>query len=164
MPPLPGTLHEYLRCRLAASFRQLERALDGVDGPMALAGADPNWKRSRRGAGLDGSIAGIVRHVAAWKAITAAGLETGRFPGEAELTSAAPGWEGLLSWLRESHARLAAALEGVPDAGLERVVDFDGEEMSLALLFAHLLEHDQYHAGQVNLLRQLRAPIPEGSS
>jgi hypothetical protein len=164
MPPRPGTLHEHLRDRLAASFRQLERALDGVDDAMARAGVDPNWTRSRRGAGLDGSVAGIVHHVAAWKAISAAGLETGRFPGQAEVAPGTPGWEGLLSWLRESHARLAAALAALTDAGLERVVTFDGEEMSLALVFTHLLEHDQYHAGQVNLLRQLRGQADERKS
>jgi hypothetical protein len=155
-------LHDHLRERLSASFHQVERALAGIDEEAAYAGADPGWRRYRFGVGLDGSIAGIVRHLAAWKAIAAEGLETGRFPREDVVGPAGPGWAGLLAWLREGQARLAAALEARDEAALAEQVTFEGERMSVRLLFTHMVEHDQYHAGQVNLLRQLRGQMEEG--
>jgi uncharacterized damage-inducible protein DinB len=152
------TLFEHLQDRLRASFRQLERALAGLDAGAARAGADPAWRRDERGLGLDGSIAGIVRHLAAWKEVAAAGLETGVFPPAGEVGPGESGWEGLLAWLRAGHGRLASALESGGEARLAETVLFDGEPMTVALVLTHLIEHDQYHAGQVNLLRQLRAP------
>jgi hypothetical protein len=155
---MSDALRVHLRERLGASFRQLERALAGVDESEAFAGADPHWPRERWGVGLDGSIAGIVWHVAAWKEVATTGLEGGVFPAAGDVRPAAPDWSGRREWLRESHARLAGVLERLESAALSRGITLEGEEVTLALLFTHMMEHDQYHAGQVNLLRQLRCP------
>jgi hypothetical protein len=159
---MPSPLHEHLTDRLGASYRQLERALAGVDEAAAGAGANPAWRRIRFGVGLDGSIAGIVYHVAAWKAIMAAGLEQGVFPSEGAVHPPASGWEGLLAWLAEGQARLVAALAARGPEGMEEEVILEGERMTVRLLFTHAMEHDQYHAGQVNLLQQLREPSGDG--
>lgn len=149
-------LREHLCDRLGASFRQLERALAGIGEAEAFAGVDPAWPRERWGVGLDGSIAGIVWHVAAWKAVAATGLASGTFPSPGEVEPPDPSWDGRREWLRDGQARLAAALSGIGTAALGERVTLEGEEMTVALLFTHMMEHDQYHAGQVNLLRQLR--------
>lgn len=49
----------------------------------------------------------------------------------------------------------------LPPPWLATRVVLAGEEMTVADLLAHLLEHDQYHAGQVNLLRLRYGPPPE---
>ena len=104
------SLAEHLRRRQAAAYRQLSKSLAGLTEADALRGKEPSWRRYRFGVGLDGSICGIVRHVAVWKHVTA--------------------------------------------AGLERAVRWEGQSLALLDVYTHLIEHDQYHAGQVNLLRQ----------
>jgi uncharacterized damage-inducible protein DinB len=155
------SLHKHLADRLAASFRQLRRSLDGLPPEDAARGARPDWRRARFGTGLDGSIQGIVRHVAAWKLAAAEGLEGGAFPGAEDVLPPGTTWAELLEWLESGQERLALILERLPPGGLEETVTWEGQAMSLADLFAHLMEHDQYHAGQVNLLRQQREhPLP----
>lgn len=88
-------LHAYLLERLHTGFREFDRAAAGLTESQSRIATDPNWRRYRWGIGLNGSIAGIVRHVAAWKEIAAAGVESGRFPADNEVRPEAAGWEGL---------------------------------------------------------------------
>lgn len=151
-------LQEHLTRRLAAAYRQLGRALEGLTAEQAAEGASPGWKRYRYGEGLNGSIAGIVCHVAVWKYVAAAGLTSGQFPHPSHLVSP-PQWRDLLRWLDEGHELLTAAWNAVPPADLERRVLWEGHEMTVADVVSHMVEHDQYHAGQINLLRQQREHV-----
>lgn len=139
---------------MRAGFRRVMEATEGLTEAEAMAGARPDWRRDRWGVGLDGSIAGIVWHLAAWKQICAAGIETGQFPPQAAVSPPAPGWPALREWLVEGHRRLEACFARADEAGLERALSFEGETQTVASLLTHLLEHDFYHAGQINLLRQ----------
>ncbi|MFN3649284.1 MAG: DinB family protein [Armatimonadota bacterium] len=150
------SLHDYLRARHGGAYRALLRSLNGLTEQQALEGASPHWKRYRLGTGLDGSIAGIVWHVAAWKAVAADGLDTGLFPDAEAVLPAESTWAGLLSWLELSHSRLTRYLDEAPPEALSHTVTVEGEAMRVYELFGHWIEHDQYHAGQVNLLRQQR--------
>jgi uncharacterized damage-inducible protein DinB len=148
------SLHNHLKARTAAAYRQLAKSLAGLPPEDALRGADPRWRQYRHGIGLDGSIAGIVRHVATWKHAAAEGVTTGAFPSPEGLHPPGPEWADLHAWLEEGQARLVRVLEGLDPADLERAVRWDGQPLILLDVYTHLIEHDQYHAGQVNLLRQ----------
>lgn len=151
-------LHEHLCRRLAAGHRQLRRSLDGLPPGAAELGADPGWRRYRYGLGLDGSIQGIVRHVAAWKHAAAAGLSSGEFPDAGSL-EVPTGWDALLEWLDAGQQSLATGLAGTAPGGLARMLLWEGQELTVASVVTHLIEHDHYHAGQVNLLRQQRGEL-----
>lgn len=160
---MPLSLHDHLRRRLPAAYRQLSRAFAGVADADAAAGARGDWQQYRFGVGLDGSIRGIILHVAAWKRAAAEGLESGSFPPVEEALPEALNWEELLGALGREQARLEATLEKLAPEDLEREVVWEGQPMTTAEVFTHLLEHDQYHAGQINLLRQQRGDVfPEG--
>jgi uncharacterized damage-inducible protein DinB len=148
------TLREHLADRQRAMFRRLLEAIEGLTEADAAAGARPDWRRYRWGSGLDGSIAGIVRHVATWKHLCAATIETGSFPGEASVAAPGAGWPALQEWLVSGQQRLQALLAGTSDGDLERAIAFEEQTQSARSLFVHLIEHDVYHAGQINLLRQ----------
>src|SRR3954447_11268832 len=107
---IPQALAEHLRHRLRGAYPGWGCAWGGGDDDRAVAGADPARRRYRWGVGLDGSIAGIVWHVAAWKHVVAAGLLTGAFPQENAASPPAPGWPELRRWLAASHERLLAQL------------------------------------------------------
>ena len=61
------TLREHLRWQLRGGYRSVKRAMQDLTEAQALEGARADWRRYRWGSGLDGSIAGIVWHVALWK-------------------------------------------------------------------------------------------------
>jgi uncharacterized damage-inducible protein DinB len=152
-------LADYLRHRAVSSHRELIRALEGVTEHEAGAGSDPGWKRHRWGTGLDGSIAGIVHHVAAWKHAFVEGLLGRPIPDAEEVPppsdpSGGTSWPLLRLWLDEAGDRLAAALEGLTPAELDREVTVLEWIYPVYRLVSILIEHDHYHAGQINLLRQ----------
>lgn len=154
-------LRSYLLERLDHGQRSLEDALEGVTDVQARAGADPQWKRYRFGVGLDGSIAGILHHVAAWKHAIADGLEGGGFPDVTALYPHDSGFEGLRYWLSSGHARIQRSLERMRPETLDRRLVLEGESLTVAQLLSIVIEHDHYHAGQINLLRQQQGHLLE---
>lgn len=139
---------------MISAYRRLRESLIGLSEEDASAGARDDWRRYRFGTGLDGSIAGIVRHVATWKHAAAAGLRTGVFPDAETVLPPQLSWTELRKALAEGHQQMSAALEQFSDETLDTAITWEGHPMPLHALLAHLIEHDQYHAGQINLLRQ----------
>jgi len=148
------TLHAHLHARMASAYRRLQESLTGLDPNDAAAGTQADWRRYRFGTGLNGSIEGIVRHLATWKHAAAAGLHTGNFPDPESVLPPLSTWEGLTNALADGHRRLANELERLSEADLDRTVTWEGHSMPVHVLLAHMIEHDQYHTGQINLLRQ----------
>ncbi len=149
-------IKSYLQRALARGYREFAHSLDQLSAEEARAGSRPDWRRFRFGTGLDGSIAGILIHVTAWKHVVADGLATGTFPDPEAVLLPDPDWPALLEWLARGHARLLRELEQQSEADLERVYNLEGETLSAVSLFTIAIEHDHYHAGQVNLIRQQR--------
>lgn len=148
------SLKDYLHHRLTRGYRRLVRSLEGIPEDEARRGGNPSWRRYRFGTGLDGSIAGIVYHLAAWKHVAADGLEGGTFPDAEAVLPHGFGWTGLLDWLESGNARLLRALEELKPEDLDRTIVWEGHSMPVHELYSHMIEHDQYHTGQVYLLRQ----------
>ena len=150
------SLHQYLTRRMPAAYRELRRVLEGVDAEQARVGAEAGYRHYRFGYGLDGSIEGIVRHVTGWKHVNAVGLATGVWPSPEETPGAKADWEELLEALAEGQAALERELVRRAPEDLSETVTYYGKAIAVADILAHLLEHDQYHAGQICLLRQQR--------
>jgi uncharacterized damage-inducible protein DinB len=149
------TLREHLRRQLRGGFRAVTKAVEGLTEEQALEGARADWRRFRWGSGLDGSVAGIVWHLALWKQNFAQGLETGVFPPEESIAPPAPGWQALRKWLAEGQTRLETAFEQLPEVELAEPREWEGQTAPLGRLLSYIIEHDFYHAGQIQLLRQL---------
>jgi uncharacterized damage-inducible protein DinB len=141
--------------RAGSAYRRFEESLEGLSEEEAVLDTDPSWRRYEHGDGLDGSIRGIVRHVALWKQIAADGLASGVFP-EPSSRAWPEEWTALVAWLEEGQRRLIATAAEISPEALEEEVVWLGHRMSRATLIGNMTEHDQYHAGQVNLIRQLR--------
>ena len=148
------SLKVHLQQRLGSAHRRLRESLEGLSEAEAVHHARGDWRRYRFGTGLDGSIAGIVRHVAVWKHAAFMGLQSGTFPDPENLLLPSLSMFDVLAWLSGGQAGLVGLLEQLPEAELERTVTWEGHEMPLHVLLAHMIEHDQYHTGQINLLRQ----------
>jgi uncharacterized damage-inducible protein DinB len=139
---------------MGSAYRRLQESLAGLSAPEAATGEREDWRRYRFGVGLNGSIAGIVHHVATWKLAAAEGLRSGSFPNAESVLPPGITWEALLAALAEGQQRLTDALEHLSEEDLTASVNWEGHPMPVHTLVAHLIEHDQYHTGQINLLRQ----------
>lgn len=70
----------------------------------------------------------------------------------------APPRREVLDWLREVHAGLMDHVAGLSDAELSRPRMANwGEEKETRWLLSTLLQHDVYHAGEINRMRSLHA-------
>jgi hypothetical protein len=106
------------------------------------------------------SLRAIVHHVGVCKLM----YENHAF-GDASLT-----WESVdppeatladptaaLAWLRAAHARLRASIVALGDADLAVLRPANwGEQRPTRWLIATMIQHDLYHAGEINHLRSLR--------
>ena len=106
------------------------------------------------------SIRYITRHIGVSKYI----YQNHAF-GDASFT-----WEGLhavgdqhletiasaIAWLREGHEKLRASLAALDDEELlrPRLSPFDGPQET-RWIFARMMQHDLYHAGEINHIRAL---------
>jgi uncharacterized damage-inducible protein DinB len=122
---------------------------------------DAQWRA--RVAGSTRTIEAIALHVGACKRMYANhAFEDGRLTWESAVVApwkpgAAPR-EGAICWLREEHERLMRHVRALGDADLmaRRRANW-GEERETRWLLSILLQHDTYHAGEINHLRGLLA-------
>jgi DinB family protein len=107
------------------------------------------------------SIRDIVQHVGGCKFM----YHNHAF-GDAQLTWDDPLVDGrdalstiaeALGWLREGHARLRQSIAALDDAELlrPRMTNW-GELKETRWIIAAMIEHDLYHAGEINHIRSLR--------
>lgn len=145
-------LAAHLRDRARDAYRHLLSSLAGVSAEQAVQGARADWRRYRWGIGLDGSIQGIVNHVAAWKHLCARAITTGAPVDEADVEALPESWPEALAWLDDANSRLCQATDSLSWAELCRRLTSEGE---IHWWLTILAEHDVYHTGQISLLRQL---------
>lgn len=61
-----------------------------------------------------------------------------------------------LAWLRDAHARLRGSIAALDDAELLRLRRTNwGEEKETRWIIATMIQHDLYHAGEINHIRAL---------
>src|SRR5687767_10952260 len=100
------TLATFLKHRAERNFRLLIKAIHNLTPEEALYDLHPGWPDHRWGIGQNGSIAGIVYHVAAWKQMSLPLFQPeGRILTREEFdTARAPApedWPGILAWLKQ---------------------------------------------------------------
>lgn len=116
---------------------------------------DEHWARVPQGAGR--TVGAILGHVGGAKymyenfAFGDGSFEAGKPPVVAPL-----GREPLIEWLREGQRRFVASLGALSDRrlGEKRLTPWRGE-LEVREIARVIIEHDLYHAGEVNHLRAL---------
>ncbi len=156
------TLATFLKYRAERSYRYLMAQIDGLSAEEALAGSRADWPDHAWGIGQNGSIAGIVFHVAAWKQMTLPIFQPGGRPLTREEfdTDTAPAlddWQGIQAWLKQVGMAWSAELAALPPEAFERELPWEGTDRTIPLwkFIAEMYEHDIQHASQIEYLRQL---------
>jgi len=161
---MPPTLPEFLRKQAERSLAYLQREAAAVSVEDAFRGRRNNWPDQKWGIGQDGSIAGIVYHVAAWKQLTLPvfapdGTPLSRADFDPSTAPDQNDWPALLAWLSQIGADWNSALAAVPDAELDAIRGWEGASLPLARIVTEMVQHDIQHAAQIEYLRQLYASM-----
>lgn len=149
---------ERLKRRAEHAFSYLMREVNAVSAEEAVRDRHARWPGQRWGIGQDGSIAGIVAHVAAWKRLTLPAL-CGADP---EPMTTVPYYKRIEpdDWIaaRADLSRIGQtwnnALLDLPEATFERELTFEGNTITISKLVEELADHDIQHAAQIEYLRQ----------
>jgi hypothetical protein len=152
-------LSTFLKRRAERSYTHLLAQIDGLSAEKALAGRRPDWPDHRWGIGQNGSIAGIVYHVAAWKQMALPVFQPGGRPlsraeFDAEAAPALDDWAGIQAWLKQVGMAWRAELAALADAAFDAEIVWEGVAFPMAKFIAEMYEHDLQHASQIEYLRQ----------
>ena len=114
--------------------------------------------------GGDRSIRRIFEHTAIAKHIYAKFLFTGDRPAWTTVAAQRPAEIGaLVAWAREGHAAFMAGMSGLQDGDLPTMTTkWHGARDTTAEVIAVMIQHDCYHAGEINHIRALRQ-LDDGS-
>ncbi len=153
------TFCEFLRRRSERSFRLLLSEIAGLTERDVFQFRTDNWPDHRWGVGQDGSISGIVYHVAAWKQLTLPIFEPGGRPlTRAEFDAAAAprrdNWPAIESWLRLVGEEWNARLNDLPDDEFDSTRNWEGVMLPLSSFAVEMLEHDIQHTSQIAYIKQ----------
>jgi len=154
-------LATFLKTRAERSYRNLLAQIEGISAAEALAGRRPDWPDHRWGIGQNGSIAGIVYHVAAWKQLGLPVFQPGGCPlsraaFDSDTAPAPDDWQGIQSWLKQVGAAWNAALAALSTEAFDTLIPWEGTHhtIPMAKFIAEMYEHDIQHASQIEYLRQ----------
>ncbi len=136
-----------------------ERAHSLMGNVAGLQDDDWDWKPP----GGERTIREIVEHAAIAKRLYAEHLfgaakrSYADVERESPLRAAARDTEALLAWAREGHAAFVAGVAALGDDALGQPARTHyGSVRSTASVIGAMVEHDCYHAGEINHLRALR--------
>lgn len=154
-------LATFLKYRAERSYRHLLAQIEGLPAEEALAGSRPDWPDHRWGIGQNGSIAGIVYHVAAWKQMSLPVFRPGGRPllraeFDADMAPALDDWQGIQAWLKQAGMAWSAELAALQAEAFDTELVWEGITLTMAKFVAEMYEHDIQHAAQIEYLRQLR--------
>lgn len=153
------SLPTFLKHQAPRCFRNLLKQVEGLTADEAAFHRQTNWPGHRWGIGQDGSITGILYHVAAWKKITLPllSLEGKSLPLDAFDTTQAPDredFDAVLAWLIEIGAEWNDHLALLPEDSFDTPKEWEGNTITIAQLVVEIMEHDVQHSAQVEYLRQ----------
>jgi hypothetical protein len=154
-----ANIPEWIRERATSKYRAFVREIDSVSAADAMRHARQDWPDQRWGIGQNGSIAGIVYHVAAWKQLTLPALQGGRpLTRDAFDSSAYPSldnWPGIAAWYHRISEEWITQMATLPADTLAETILWEGNSISIAKLIFEIIDHDIQHASQIEYLRQL---------
>ena len=102
------------------------------------------------------TICELVRHMAAWKTAVADWIDgSTRDVSDAENFPAQADWAMALEELERAQARILGAVSGLGDERLEERLS--NRPCSVYVALHGLVQHDVYHAGQIQMLKRAAA-------
>jgi hypothetical protein len=156
---LPVTLSTYLRTEARQSFQRLMKQVERTTEQEANLFRTNDWPDHRHGIGQDGSIGGIVYHLAAWKQLTLPLFERDSPPVSRQNFDpnshpSVSDWPHLVEWLRNVGHAWLDRLDKLNDLDFFEPREWEGVTITLAEYVTEMYSHDIQHASQIEYLHQ----------
>jgi hypothetical protein len=154
-----ANIPDMIKERAIGKYRAFVGEIDAVTAAEAMRQSRPDWPDQRWGIGQNGSIAGIVYHVAAWKQLTLPAIRGGEPLSRGAFDSAAypapDDWPGIVAWYKRIGDEWITQIEALPSTAYAETILWEGNSISIAKLILEIIDHDIQHASQIEYLRQL---------
>ncbi len=152
----------FLKNRARIAFERLLKQLQDLTQAEAMAGRRENWPDHPFGVGQDGSIAGIVIHVAAWKMMTMPLFFKGgksMLREELNLNQECDrnDWNSILSWLVRTGEEWQQNLEDQPEEVFSENRAWGDKTIPFSEFVIEIIEHDAQHASQIEYIKVCRS-------
>lgn len=161
---MPPTLKEHLLKMTEQRFQETLKTLETVTKAQAERDRRADWPSHKNYVGQDGSISGIVHHMAAWKQAFAEYLR-GNVVDYRTVGPQNPTWEELRAWLAQTGQEWLTAATAVPEAEMETPLSLPGLESEWWYtplnMMQELLDHETEHLGQIHYLIEAQRCSPE---
>jgi len=156
---MPPTLTAYLVKRAHRQYKALVELIANVSPEDAVKYAADSWPDHTWGVGQNGSISGIVYHVAAWKVLTlpaviVGGKPAGRSAFDAAAAPSVSDWPAVHRWFVEVGDAWDAHLDALTEQDMDVEHEWEGQSLTLHTLITEMMEHDLQHASQIEYLLQ----------
>lgn len=153
------TLLEFLKAESQKAYQNFKKQIVGLSEEQAFRYAHPHWPNHPWGIGQNGSIAGIVYHVAAWKECLLPALSSRQGFSPAQVADKLPplysSWSTISTWYERVGQEWCSQLSAVQEPELDSLCAFPEEEaIPLYKLIKEIMLHDVQHASQIEYLRQ----------
>ena len=153
------TLIGHLKRSTREAFEYLRKQSEKVTPEEAGLYSSANWPSHKFGIGQDGSISGIVYHVAAWKFMTLPLLSEGGTMREISDLEAVEkplreDYTALVEWLAEIGNAWNTALDRLSEEAFLQTRKWGTETVTVAQYVEEMRMHDIQHAAQIEYLKQ----------
>ena len=153
------TLTGFLKHRAERSYRSVLQVLEYISPDEARRDHQENWPDHAYGIGQDGSIAGIVYHMAAWKHMTLPlfhpeGKALSRKEFDPANAPAMEDWFNVLAWYKQGGNLWQSEMMHLPESVFAETRRWEGHEITITQFVAEIYEHDVYHLAQIEYLLQ----------
>ncbi len=154
------SLADYRKQRAMHAMKEFLKQMTRTTFRQANLFAQQNWPAHGWGIGQNGSIAGIVVHVTAWKEFTLPVLQgnTQMPPTHSIMQWPTPNtanWKQTRQWAAKTADEWQQAVEQLQDSDWQREVLWENDyKITLGNLVDEILEHDIQHAAQIEYLLQ----------
>ena len=150
------SLGEFLKARVRKNQSKIPELVNNIPRKIAYIGSRIDWPEQNWGVGQNGSIAGIVYHLALWKQLTLPALTGGELItlSQADLSQypSRSHWRELVDWHDEVSYSWRYALDTISEEELDKPVEWEGKTYPLYELVSHIIDHDIQHLSQIEYL------------
>jgi uncharacterized damage-inducible protein DinB len=150
------TIREYLLMRTRQRFAATLKALEGVTEEQAVADRRENWPLHDYHVAQDGSILGLVCHLAAWKE-TWIEYFRGNVVDQRSVVPENLTFAEAVAWLERANAAWLEAAAAIPEEALETPLNLPVDPWHTPLnMIQEIHDHEVEHCGQINYLIEAR--------
>lgn len=152
------TMLQFLQKRSMKAADKLNAEIRDISQAEAFRFSCADWPDHKWGAGQNGSIAGIVIHLASWKqrllplALGSTAVTNYDVSVEKDLNQS--DWQSIQKWFGKISSEWNQALINLSESEMDSIKYWEGGETLLSKIVINIIDHDIQHSSQIEYLKQ----------